>query len=182
MADFELETQALGYVPKGMGSHEAQVSGATNEWITPRWLTAHLGPFDLDPCAPVSPPWDIAQASYSILDDGLKQPWGGRVWLNPPYGPEAGEWLARLAEHDNGVALIFARTETKIWHEHVWPHAYAINFLRGRIAFCDVTGRMAPKTAGAPSALVAYGFNNVEPISRVDGQLVWPANRNGRQT
>jgi hypothetical protein len=73
-----------------------------DEWLTPPEIVRALGPFDLDPCAPIVRPWDTAAQHYTIQDNGLNQPWAGRVWLNPPYGREAIHWMARLAEHGNG--------------------------------------------------------------------------------
>src|SRR3954447_20073031 len=98
---------------RAMGSHES-ASGGSDEWLTPPDLLAALGRFDLDPCAPTTRPWDTAAAHYTIEDDGLRQPWTGRVWLTPPYA-NAGKWLHRLADHGHGTALIFARTETALW-------------------------------------------------------------------
>lgn len=139
-----------------MGGHQS-AKMERDEWLTPPHVLAALGPFDLDPCAPVVRPWSMATTHYTVLDDGLSRPWEGRIWLNPPYGQETGKWLARLAQHGRGTALIFARTETEAWHAHVWPHASAVLFLRGRLFFHDVAGRPAKHNAGAPSALVAYG-------------------------
>lgn len=135
-----------------------------DEWLTPPELLAKLGDFDLDPCAPVSPPWRTAARQFSVHDDGLKQPWKGRVWLNPPYGREADRWLQRLVEHGNGLALIFARTETEMFFERVWAHAHAVLFLRGRLTFHHVDGRKAAANGGAPSVLIAYGANNVDTL------------------
>ena len=56
----------------GMGGHQSQNAGKS-EWITPPHITDALGPFDLDPCAPVNPPWPIADRTYTA--DGLDQPW-----------------------------------------------------------------------------------------------------------
>lgn len=97
-----------------------------DEWLTPPELLKVLGPFDLDPCAPANRPWPIAVNHYTVQDDGLTQPWEGRVWLNPPYGRETFKWLARLADHGSGLALIFARTETQGFHEQVWGKADAL--------------------------------------------------------
>ena len=80
-----------------------------DEWLTPPEIIHALGCFDLDPCAPVVRPWPTATRHYTIEDNGLVQPWDGRIWCNPPYGTETGRWLARMAEHGNGIALIFAR-------------------------------------------------------------------------
>lgn len=73
---------------KGMGGHQSHAM-LKDEWLTPSALLAKLGQFDLDPCAPISPPWQTAAKTYNIRDDGLKQPWSGRCWVNPPYGREA---------------------------------------------------------------------------------------------
>ena len=74
----------------------------TDEWLTPPEILAALGPFDLDPCTPDAMPWQTAAARYTKRDDGLAQPWRGRVWLNPPFGREAVRWLRKLAAHGDG--------------------------------------------------------------------------------
>lgn len=157
---------------RAIGGHESH-SGGTDEWLTPRSLLDALGPFDLDPCSPITRPWPTAETHYTIEDDGLSKPWVGRVWLNPPYAHSA-KWLHRLAEHGNGLALIFARTETAVWFTHVWPRASALLFLRGRVTFHYVTGRRARANSGAPSVLVAYGAAEADRLSAcgVDGHFV----------
>lgn len=132
-----------------------------DEWLTPPHVLAALGEFDLDPCAPVTRPWDTAAEHYTIEDNGLAMPWFGRIWCNPPYGLEAAKWLDRLADHGNGIALIFARTETRMFFDHVWGRADAVLFIEGRLHFHHVDGTRAAANSGAPSCLVAYGQNNV---------------------
>lgn len=134
-----------------------------DEWLTPPEIVRALGPFDLDPCAPIVRPWPTAAKHYTVDDDGLSLPWFGRVWLNPPYGPHTGTWLERLREHGDGIALIFARTETEAWFRHIWGIADGILFLRGRLNFHFVSGKRAERNSGAPSALIAYGEENVDP-------------------
>lgn len=148
---------------EAMGSHQS-ASGGSDEWLTPPDLLAAVGAFDLDPCAPVNRPWDTAAAHYTIQDDGLRQPWTGRVWLNPPYA-NAGKWLARLAEHGTGTAILFARTETRLWFDDVWPKATGLLFLRGRVRFHAVTGKPGVWTGGAPSVLVAYGHDDAQVLA-----------------
>lgn len=61
--------------------------------------------------------------------------WFGRVWLDPPYDRQARLWLARSHEQGDGIALVFARTETKMFFDSIWPDADGIAFIRGRLAF-----------------------------------------------
>ena len=55
---------------------------------------------------------------YSPRENGLKQPWSGRVWMNPPYGRHIAAWVARLvAQYEAGnvteaIALLPARVDT----------------------------------------------------------------------
>lgn len=142
-----------------MGAHQSEKT-LTDEWLTPPNILKNLGEFDLDPCSPIDSPWKTATNHFTINDDGLKQDWTGRVWCNPPYGQETGIWLNKLAKHGNGIALIFARTETKMFFEHVWNKADALLFIKGRIYFHRITGERAKANSGAPSVLVAYGKNN----------------------
>lgn len=139
-----------------IGGHQGSVSGA-EEWLTPPHIIQALGPFDLDPCACADRPWDTAYNHYTIEQDGLSREWSGRVWLNPPYGRKTAFWLRRLADHGNGIALMFARTETAMFFESVWPKATALLFIEGRLYFYFSNGRVARANCGAPSVLIAYG-------------------------
>ena len=144
------------------------------EWLTPPYIINAIGPFDLDPCAPIKRLFDTARSHYTINDDGLAQPWQGRVWLNPPYGDQTIKWVQRLAEHGKGTALIFARTETSTFFPWVWEYASAVMFLRGRVKFYNVDGTQGG-SAGAPSCLIAYGAEDGIKLeqSGLDGRVVW---------
>ena len=158
----------------GIGGHQRAYEGATDEWLTPPSIIEALGPFDLDPCSPINRPWPTAAKHYTVEDNGLLMRWNGRIFLNPPYGPETGKWLARLAEHGNGIALIFARTETEMFFRYGWERADGMLFLRGRLHFHYVDGSRAKANAGAPSVLLAYGTENAERLMTCDieGQYV----------
>ena len=131
------------------------------DWLTPPEILRALGKFDLDPCSPIGRPWDTAETHYTIHDNGLRKPWVGRVWLNPPYGNETERWMKRLANHGNGIALIFARTETKSFFPWVWNYASGLLWLKGRLCFYTKEGNRGG-TAGAPSVLIAYGQENAD--------------------
>lgn len=149
----------------GLSSHQS-ARMKNDEWLTPPEVLAALGAFDLDPCAPIIRPWDTASKHYTIEDDGLMKKWHGRVWCNPPFGTEAVKWLRRMVEHGNGIALIPARTETKMFYECIWGAADAVLFMKGRPHFHYVDGRKAPANSGAPICLVAYGIANVAALER----------------
>jgi hypothetical protein len=159
--------------PHERKTHESHAAD-TDVWLTPPYLKASLGEFDLDPCAAIDQPWPTAKTHYTKADNGLLKPWFGRVWLNPPYGAESVKWVKRLAEHGTGTALIFARTETRLFFDYVWQVADTLLFLRGRVKFCYPDGRECPTNAGAPSVLVAYGYKDGIELATcgLDGHLV----------
>jgi hypothetical protein len=143
------------------------------EWLTPPELVASLGEFDLDPCSPINAPFVHATTNFTTLDDGLAKEWFGRVYLNPPYGRGMELWLEKLKFHGNGIALIFARTETKCFFEHIWNDADAILFVKGRIKFYHVSG-VQGGTPGAPSVFIAYGKENANVLKDcgIDGRFL----------
>lgn len=145
-----------------LSSH--QKNGGHDEWLTPPHILQALGPFDLDPCSPIKRPWPTASEHYTVEDDGLARPWHGRVWLNPPFGREAIKWLRRMVAHGDGIALIPARTETRMFYECVWDVADAVCFIRGRPHFHYVDGARASANSGAPICLVGYGPRNASAL------------------
>lgn len=162
---------------KGIGSHQS-ANMLKDEWLTPPEIIQALGEFTLDPCAPIVRPWEMAENHYTIQDNGLEKDWQGRVWCNPPYGLEAAKWLQKLSEHGNGIALIFARTETRMFFQWVWNKATAVKFIEGRLYFHHVNGTKARANAGAPSVLVAYGNENAEILQdcEIKGKFLWLTN------
>jgi phage N-6-adenine-methyltransferase len=135
-----------------------------DEWYTPPEIILSLGEFDLDPAS--SPEAyrqnHSAKHFYTAGENGLKQEWKGRVWLNPPYShPLAMQFLKKMAEHDNGIALVFAKVEAKWFHDIVFRYAVAIKFLYDRIRFFrpDGTRGLQPRNG---SMLVAYGKVNAK--------------------
>ena len=158
---------------KGIGGHTNANRGVTDSWITPKEIVSALGEFDLDPCQCTPQPWSCAKGHYAFRDDGLSRQWFGRVWLNPPYS-SVWDWMKRLADHGQGTALIFARTETAGFVEQVWNRASAIMFLHGRLHFHYPDGTRAKGNSGGPSCLVAYGDQDAKRLkeSRLVGSIV----------
>ena len=139
----------------GVGGHERPFRGESDDWLTPPPILKPLGKFDLDPCASLKQKTKTAARQFTINDDGLSQDWFGRVWLNPPYGEQTERWLAKMAKHGNGIALVYARTETKMFFDHVWERASGIFFVKGRLSFIK-PDNSSDGQAGAPSVLISY--------------------------
>jgi phage N-6-adenine-methyltransferase len=135
-----------------------------DEWYTPQEIIQSLGTFDLDPATSLNAYKlnNSAKKIYTVKDNGLTQEWEGRVWLNPPYSnPLIQQFLMKMAEHNNGIALVFAKIEAKWFHDIVLKHATAIKFLYNRIRFYkpDGTQGMQPRNG---SMLLAYGKDNAK--------------------
>lgn len=139
----------------------------SDEWYTPAEIIQSLGEFDLDPAS--SPEAyrqnRSAKQFFTAEQDGLDKDWHGRVWLNPPYSnPLIQEFLTKMAEHNNGIALVFAKVEAKWFHDIVLRHAMAIKFLYDRVRFFrpDGTQGLQPRNG---SMLIAYGTENARILS-----------------
>jgi phage N-6-adenine-methyltransferase len=154
-----------------------------DDWATPGWLVSGLsalfGPFDLDPAA--TPASAKAPVFFTREDDGLAQPWTGRVFLNPPYGRALTGWLAKArAEVASGraelvVCLVPVRTGTRWWADAT-ASASLILFWPARIKF-GATEQGAP---GFDSALIIYGalpgrHGSTPRWCAVCNGLFWPA-------
>lgn len=108
--------------------------------------------FELDVCA--TPENAKCRRFYTKEQDGLAQPWTGRVWCNPPYGREIGKWVKKAFETAAGgfaVMLLPARTDTRWFHDYIYGKA-EVRFIRGRLKFGD-----SKNSAPFPSMVVIFG-------------------------
>jgi len=139
-------------------NHRAQGTGE-NEWYTPaEHLEAArevLGGFDLDPASsPLANEAVGAARFFTLEDNGLEQPWTGRVWLNPPYSqPAIAQFAEKLASEweagnvNAAIALTHNYTDTA-WFHRLAASCKAICFTRGRIGFINPEGKKAAPTQG----------------------------------
>lgn len=135
-----------------------------DRWLTPPTIVESLGEFDLDPCG--APQHLLAKHTYLLEngDDGLRDPWYGRVWMNPPYGRTMRVWVERLVSHGKGTCLIPVATGTKLWQEVVWREASAIHFYRHRVKFLRRDGKDDDMVSPQASALVAFGDSDADAL------------------
>lgn len=133
----------------------------SDDYYTPKWLFDALNTtFDLDAAAPKGGiPWIPAAKHYSIEDDGLAQPWSGRVWLNPPYSNPL-PWIEKFIQHGNGIALI--QTSKSNAFIRMWNEVDGIMYLPRNIMFEHITE--GKKGIFMPVALFMMGAENVEIV------------------
>jgi len=129
--------------------HRLRRQSGSVEWYTPPHIlglvTDLLGQIDLDPASNEGEPWVTARRHFTVADDGLTQPWDGRVFLNPPWNAQGSPaaWVKKLiGEYEHGevteaVCLLPARTNTA-WMDSLGD--YARCFVRGRLRFGDAEG------------------------------------------
>lgn len=143
---------------RDMFGHEPRFEAMSDErFTTPAVLEeckklAGVDTWDLDPAACEES--HHALKWFSKADDGLKQDWWGRVWLNPPYSDLA-PWCEKswheVTRH-RGAQLIAmlvpaSRTEQTWWQKNVEPFrdghdpapvplaTLTTHFLKGRRGF-----------------------------------------------
>lgn len=135
-----------------------------NEWYTPAAYIESarrvLGGIDLDPASCEEANKTVrASRYYSIADDGLAQPWKGRIWLNPPYGGMVHKFARKLiAEHEAGnvetaILLVNAHCTDSKWFHPYWDHTLCFSY--SRLDF-DVSGREKVRNRSAHGSAFIY--------------------------
>lgn len=128
-----------------MTSRITRNSGNT-EWLTPPEIIeaarAVMMGIELDPASSHAAQKIVkAERYYTAEQDGLLQPWEGRVWLNPPYRqPLIQKFTQVLCESfDSGkvlqaIVLTNNASETR-WFQAIAHRSAAICFPKTRIKF-----------------------------------------------
>ena len=139
------------------------------EWYTPSNIVELarqvMGGIDLDPASTPSANGIVkADKFYTVEDDGLKHPWYGRVWLNPPYKQplvrrftEAAIQKYRAGEIAQAIILVNNGTETRSL-QGLFKAASAVCFPKGRIRFLDTDGNPV-KTPLQGQAVFYFGHS-----------------------
>lgn len=166
--------QSQQSVEVAVAEHENSI-GATDDWHTPDSLLNPIGlTYDLDPCAPLDRTFYFVKAHkiFTRMDDGLVQPWRGRVFMNPPFGGRRGHvpWLKKFFAHGNGIAICRAYTSSDWWHAVVIPNAECLLFPLGKTKFVRPNGTIGT----APGHGVALiGMGEVSNTALENSQLGW---------
>lgn len=131
-------------------------SSKTDMWATPQDFFDALDAefhFTLDACAVKENA--KCEAYYTPEQDGLDQPWTGRVWCNPTYGRNVGQWVKKAHDTASGggfvVMLLPARTDTRWFHDYIYGKT-EVRFIKGRLKFGS-----CQNAAPFPSMVVIFG-------------------------
>jgi len=119
--------------------NKALFSSEKTDWETPQNLYDLLDKEFNFTCDVAASPDNYKHPLYFHKGiDGLKQPWEGICWCNPPYGRDISKWIEKAhTEAQNGVTtvmLIPARTDTRYFHDYIYGQ-YEIRFIKGRLKF-----------------------------------------------
>jgi hypothetical protein len=132
-----------GRIDLDPASNPHSIVGAEREVWLPKWADQELaagGP-------------NAVLSSRIVVGDGLKIPWVGNVYTNPPYGRGLDDFMhqARRAglHHTDGEASVImlapSKTSRQCWQQTV-PSARAVCFIYGRLEYSlpDGTKTNAP--------------------------------------
>ena len=138
----------------------------SDDHYTPPHIFDSLGlTFDLDVASPPGGiSWIPTRKYYTQEDDGLSQPWYGRVWMNPPFS-NVTPWLERFIAHGNGVGLV--PIVKSYWVTKAWQAVDGVTFLTdpNDMKFARPDGRSKPIMF--PVMVISMGTENVEAARRI---------------
>lgn len=172
------------------GSRNANNSG-NDEWHTPPRIIekarAVMGGIDLDPASSDKANKIVkARTYYTIENDGLSQPWFGRVWMNPPYSqPIIGKFCKTLTDELVGgkvteaIVLVNNATETS-WFQNLLDFSNAVCFIKGRVKFIDEAGNPSGMPLQGQAMLYFGSKSNGEKFTDeflYIGKVLWNAER-----
>lgn len=141
------------------------LSSESVEWYTPKYVLdlveEVLGTIELDPCA--NPAKTVpALQHYTEVDDGLNKSWGGKVFMNPPYGATNSknwankfitEWNTNIIE---GIVLVGANVDTGYFHNYL-NACDGCCLVQRRIQFVSGGENPEAKQNTRPSAIFYFG-------------------------
>lgn len=178
--------------PDGTISPRTNATGFYEWYTPPQFIEAAreaMGGIDLDPATSQEAQNVVnAKTFFTQEDDGLKQEWKGRVWLNPPYSqPLLSNFVSKLVdEYTSGnvkQAIILTHNFTDTgWFHKVVSEASAICFTRGRINFYGENG--GPGSPANGQAFCYFG-DDVSAFAHAfskHGFIVTPFRWNALQT
>ena len=136
-----------------------------DECYTPKWLFDTLGlEFDLDVASSNHPLVNVpTKHKYTIDDDGLSQPWFGRIWMNPPFS-KVTPWIDKWLEHGNGLCLVPLSSNGR-WVNKLWDSDAGCCYLPPNMAFQGASGHIVKMRWR--TAVWALGDDNIVALRKL---------------
>ena len=118
-----------------------------------------------------------ATRHYTVQDNGLAQPWEGRVVINPPFGPGVEVWFSKLYQEQlacrttEAIVLWKSATETAAWKTLI-RLSCRVCFPSARIRFIGPQGNESGPTFSPALFYVGDGPERFEKAFAMIGP-VW---------
>ncbi len=166
--EFESAYKKVMAAGREEGAPHVTSNSGNNEWYTPpEYIEAAriaMQGIDLDPASSEIANRTVkAAAFFSQADNGLEQPWRGRVWMNPPYSSDLiGKFCEKLLESYisgdvlQACVLVNNATETQ-WFQSLLSRAMAVCFPSGRIRYLSPDGEAGNSPLQGQSVLYLGG-------------------------
>lgn len=160
-------------LPQMNNAQQINQDSGNVEYYTPEYITSAardcMGGIDLDPASCIIANQTIkAETIYTIEDDGLKQEWFGRVWMNHPFSKLVNaRWINKLvAEFESGrvsqaCCICFAST-SEAWFRPLLEYPQCFFYKRTNY----LTPDGAVKTGATKGSVVTYLGENVDAFAK----------------
>jgi phage N-6-adenine-methyltransferase len=154
-----------------------------DQWFTPHEHIARardvMGGIDCDPASePEAQKIVQAATFYTEADNGLRQPWHGRVWLNWPYS-KSEEFAKKLnaevrAGHvTEAICLTHNYTDTGWFQDQLATICSAICLTRGRVEFIE-GDKFSDCTQGQVFSYIGNNTQRFAQVFRSVGRVFFP--------
>lgn len=155
-----------------------ETSSDSQDWYTPpdiiHLARTVLGHIDLDPMSCAEANHTVqADRIFTEENDGMKWPWSGRVWLNPPYGGAQIPAVEKLLQHyrdgdiEAAIVCLNSNSTTTKWFAPLFD--FPLCFPDYRIDFTPPGG---PSSASpSKGAVLVYLGRNVPAFAKTFGPL-----------
>lgn len=149
----------------------------TVEWWTPKQYielaVKVMGDIDLDPasCRGAN---KIIGAGRFFSRNSIKQPWHGRIWLNPPYGKLTKLFINKLISEweignvSQAIVLLNVITLDRGWFRPLWQFPMCFHYGRVKFTSPDVlSGKIRSVSTPPTGSVFIYIGNREQSFAKV---------------
>lgn len=141
-----------------------EAPGKSDEWYTPKYVFDALGcEFYMDVACPEDRTYVSTPAIKFLTSGSLETGWEGFVWMNPPFGKDKMQWIQKIIDHKNGIALLPDRSSST-WWQYAASHSECILQVNTRIRFIAPDSSRGNNISGVGTTLFAFGEEAVQTL------------------